>query len=82
MSCYFLGWKMPSDVFVGLANNVNHHTRNLASAAWVIYDPFGQLLIHSGACLGSMTKNIVEYRTIIELLLNVILHGIRHIIVH
>ena len=33
-------------------------------------------------CLDSSTNNITEYSAIIELLLDVILHGIQHIVVH
>ena len=62
--------------FVGFADGASRHTCNLASAAWVIYSPSGQLVASGGTCLGPATNNVVEYRAIIELLWGVVLRGI------
>ena len=65
-----------SIVYTGFADQASRHTLNLASVAWVIYEPFGQLLSFGSTCLGPSTNNIVEYSAIIELLLDDISHGI------
>ena len=70
-----------SVVYIGFADGASHHTLNLASAAWVIYEPSGQLLSSGSTCLGPSTNNIVEYSAIIELLLDAISHGIQHMVV-
>ena len=59
---------MSSEWFVGFADGASHHTCNLASAAWVIYSPSGQLVASGGACLGLATNNVADYRAVIELL--------------
>ena len=59
---------MSSDRFIGFTDGTSHHTCNLASAAWVIYSPSGQLVASGGACLGPASNNVTEYRAIIELL--------------
>jgi ribonuclease HI len=59
-----------------------HHTQNLASTAWVIYSPLGQVVVSGGACLGPTTNNVVEYSTMIKLLRDVIVHGILCLEVH
>ena len=63
-------------IYTGFADGASHHTLNLASTAWVIYKPSGQLLSFGSACLGPSTNNIIEYIAIIELLLDAISHGI------
>ena len=67
---------MSSERYIGFADGASHHTCNLASAAWVIYSPSGQLVVARGACLGPASNNVVEYRAIIELLWDDFLHGI------
>ena len=67
---------MSSERFVGFADGVSHHTSNLASAAWVIYSPSGQLVSSGGAYLGSASNNVAEYRDVIELLWDALSHGI------
>ena len=75
---HLLGLQMMSEsvIYTGFADGASRHTLNLASAAWVIYERFGQLLSSSSTCLGPLTNNIVEYSAIIELLLDAISHGI------
>ena len=59
---------MLAEWFVCFANGANRHTYNLASAAWVIYSPSGQLVASGNACLGPAANNVAEYRVVIELL--------------
>ena len=67
---------MSSNWFVGFADGASHHTCNLASAAWVIYSPSGQLVASRDACLGPATNNVAEYRAVIELLWDALSCGI------
>ena len=62
--------------FVGFADGASRHTCNLASAAWVIYSPSGQLVASGGTCLGPASNNVSEYRVVIELLWNSLSRGI------
>jgi ribonuclease HI len=68
--------------YVGFTDRANHHTWNLASAAWVIYSPEGLLVSSGGICLGPSMNNVAEYSAIIELLGDAISHGILSIVVH
>ena len=68
-------------IHIGYADGASRHTRNLASIAWVIYLPSGQLLSSGGSCLGPATNNLAEYSAVIELLVDVIHHGIDQLIV-
>ena len=61
---------LDSYIFIEFMDGASRHTRNLASAAWVIYSHSSQLVSSGDACLGSATNNIVEYSTIIELFSN------------
>ena len=67
---------MSSERYIGFADGTNCHTCNLASAAWVIYSPSGQLVAAGGTCLGLASNNVVEYRAVIELLWDALSHGI------
>jgi ribonuclease HI len=69
-------------VYLGFADRVNHHTRNLASIAWVVYSPKGLLVSSGGVCLGPSTNNVAKYSVIIKLLCNAISHGILSLEVH
>ena len=68
-------------VHTGFADGASHHTLNLASAAWVIYEPLGQLLSPGSTCLGPSTNNIAEYSVVIELLLEAMSYGIQCMVV-
>ena len=83
-SDHLLGWQMMSKsiVYTRFVDGASRHTLNLASIAWVIYEPSGQLLSSSGTCLGSLTNNIAKYSAIIELLLDAISHRIQRLVVH
>jgi ribonuclease HI len=81
---YFSLWQMSSEseVFVRFADDASRHTRRLASAAWVIFTPQGQLLSSGGICLGDTTNNVTEYSAIIELLHDALSLGISHLRVY
>jgi ribonuclease HI len=74
MSEYFLP-------YIGFADGASRSTRNLASTAWEIYAPTNEIISLRGVCLGRATNNIAEYSAIIELLVDVISLGIRHLVV-
>ena len=67
---------MSSERYIGFTDCVSRHTCNLASAAWVIYSPSGQLVASGSACLGPSSNNVAEYRVVIELLWDALSHGI------
>jgi ribonuclease HI len=71
-----------SEVFIGYADGASRHMRRLASAAWVIFTPQGQLLSSGGICLGDTTNNVVEYSAVIELLHDALSLGISHLRVY
>jgi ribonuclease HI len=68
-----------SKVFIGYADGASQHTWRLASAAWVIFTPQGQLLSSRGICLGDTTNNAAKYSAVIELLHDALSLGISHI---
>ena len=70
------------EVFVGYVDDVSRHTRRLASRAWVIFTPQGQLLSSGGICLGDTTNNVAEYSAVIELLRDALSLGISHLRVY
>ena len=63
----FLIVQMSIHPFVGFTDGASRSTRNLSSAAWVIYDPTGELVNLQGVCLGRTTNNIAEYSVVLEL---------------
>ena len=67
---------MSSEWFIGFVDGTSRHTCNLASAAWVIYSPSGELVASGGACLGPATNNVAEYKAIIEILWDAFSRGI------
>jgi ribonuclease HI len=71
-----------SEVFIRYADGSSRHTRALASAAWVIFTPQGQLLSSGGICLGDTTNNVVEYSAVIELLRDALSLDISHLWVY
>lgn len=74
--CLFHVRQMTEGTFIGFADDASRHTQNLASVAWVIYSPTGQLAISGGACLGPAMNNVVEYTAMIELRCDAISNGI------
>jgi ribonuclease HI len=83
MSSFSL-WQMSSEseVFIGFVDGANRHTRRLASVAWVIFTPQGQILSSRGICLGDAKNNVTEYNTVIELIRDTLSHGISHLWVY
>ena len=71
-----------SEVFVGYADSASHHMWRLASAAWVIFTPQGQLLSSVGICLGDTTNNVAKYSAVIELLRDTLSLGISRLRVY
>jgi ribonuclease HI len=67
--------------YIGFADGASRSTQNLASTAWEIYAPTNELVSLRGVCLDHVTNNIVEYSTVIELLVDSISLGIRHLVV-
>jgi ribonuclease HI len=67
--------------YIGFDDGASHSTRNLASAAWTIYAPTNELISLQGICLGRATNNIAKYSVVIELLVDSISLGIRHLVV-
>jgi ribonuclease HI len=68
-------------IFVGFADGASRHTRNIASAAWVIYQ-FDEVVSSRGIFLGPVTNNMAEYHAFIGLLTQASSLGISHIIVY
>ena len=68
--------------FYGFADGASRHTRNLASAAWVIYSPSDELIISGGRCLGPATNKVAEYQATIGLMTEALSSGILQQIVH
>ena len=66
-------------MFVGYVDSASRHTWRIASIAWVIFTPQGQLLSSRGICLGDTTNNIAKYSAIIELLRDAFSLGISHL---
>ena len=67
--------------YIGFADGASHSTWNLASTAWEIYAPTNKLVSLQGVCLDRVTNNIAEYSVVIELLVDAISLGIRHLVV-
>ena len=68
-------------IFVGFADGASRHTRNIASAAWVIYQ-FDEVVSSRGICLGPTTNNMAEYHVVIRILTQASSLGISRIIVN
>ena len=68
--------------YVGFADGASRSTRNLSSAAWVIYDPASELVNLQGVCLGRTTNNIAEYSVVLELLTEVVNLSIHELLVY
>ena len=63
----FLIVQMSFTPFVGFTDGASRSTKNLSSAAWLIYDPAGELVNLQGVCLGRTTNNITESSAVLEL---------------
>ena len=67
---------MESSIYIGFMNSASLHTQQSSSAAWVIYTPTGKVLSLGSICLRTSSNNVAEYSAIIELLRDVISHGV------
>jgi ribonuclease HI len=66
---------------IGFADGSSRSTQNLAFVAWAIYAPTNELITLRGVCLDCATNNIENYSVFIELLIDAISLGIRHLVV-
>ena len=73
---------MEYSIYIGFIDGSSHHNQNLASTAWVIYTPMGQVLSSRGICLWPSSNNVAEYSAVIELLRDAISHGVLSLEVH
>ena len=73
---------MSGTPYIGFTDGACCSTRNLSSAAWVIYDPHGELIDLQGVCLGCTTNNVAEYSAVIELLAEAINLNIHTLVVN
>ena len=69
--------QMSISPYVGFVDGASCSTRNLSSAAWVIYDPVGELINLQGICLGPTANNVTEYSVVLELLTEAVNLSIR-----
>ena len=67
---------MESSTYIGFTDGASRHTQHSAFVAWVICTPMGQVLSSGGVCLWPSSNNVAEYSVVIELLRDVILHGV------
>ena len=65
--------------FTRFVDDANCYTLNLASEAWVLYSPIGDLMSSRGVCLGPATKNLVEYHAVIGFLMDSLDNDVREI---
>ena len=68
--------------YFNFVDGASRSTRNLSSAAWVIYDPVGDLINLQGICLGPTTNNVAEYSVFLELLTEAVNLDIRALLVN
>ena len=69
------------ETFIGYVDGASHITRNLSFPMWAIFAPNGELVTLQVICIGRSTKNNIGYITLIELLSNVISHGIHRLVI-
>ena len=68
--------------FTGFLDGANRYTINLASVAWVLYSPMGDLVSSGGVCLGPSTNNLAEYHAVIGFLTEALANDVREIRVY
>jgi len=66
--------------YIGFSDGACRNTRNISSAAWVIYSPSDELVSMHGVSLGQTMKKIAEYIAVIKLLSKSISFGIQSLI--
>ena len=79
-----LPWQVSMDdmIYLGFVDGASQNTQNLASVAWVIYYPSGQLLVTMGICISPSLNNVVEYTAIVNLLSEAISLGLGSLVVY
>ena len=65
----------------GYVDGAKRCSQNVASAAWVIFNPSNELLDSGGIFLGHATNNLAEYEAVITLMTNAFTLGIRSLVV-
>lgn len=65
----------------GYTDGVSRSTQNLSFVGWAIFSPSGELVSQRGICFGHSTNNAAEYSAVVELLYDVISHGIHCLVV-
>ena len=65
-----------SSIYVGFTDGAIRHTQNSTLDSWVIYTHTGQVLSSGGICLQPSSNNVAKYSVVIELLHDVISHGV------
>ena len=71
-----------STPYIGHADGASLFSRNLALAAWAIFNPLHTLVLSNGLCIVSTTNNQAEYDAVIGLLFDALAHRILHLHVH
>lgn len=66
---------------IGYIDGVNRCSRNVASTAWVIFNPNHEFLESGGTFLRRDTNDLAEYEAIIALMTNTSTLGIRSLVV-
>jgi ribonuclease HI len=67
--------------YIGYIDGMNQSSQNVASLAWVIFNPSNEFLDFGGIFLGRATNNLVEYEAIIALMTNASTLGICSLVV-
>ena len=57
---------MESSVYIGFVDGASCHTQHLASTAWVIYTPTGQVLSSGGIFLWPSLNNVAKYSVLLS----------------
>ena len=80
---FYLLWQVILDEMshFGFADGASRHTWNLASVAWVLHYPSGQLLVSRGVCIGPTSNNVAECTTVVNLLSEEISLGVDSLVV-
>ena len=73
---------MSINPYVSFTDGASRSTKYLSSAAWVIYNPAGELVNLQGVCLGPAKNNVAEYSSIFELLNEAVNLGIHALLVY
>ena len=83
LSCLVLDLQMSSlDPYLGFVDGASRSTQNMASTAWVLYDPSHRLVESSGICLGPAMNNVAKYSSIIALLGDASALGVSRLVVY